>query len=159
MESQLQRDSQRAVQREEEKSQLEEDIRKLQQEIQDMRNTSEKYKASIQVRIPEHSAPHLEARSFQGQDSSPALCSLQGFSEQEINLKNQIKELEADVVAATPDKAKQKEMEKALDGYKKGTFCGEGIRAKSCSNLLVKEEGMGLGLCLSSLSWFGTSFF
>ncbi|XP_032924267.1 structural maintenance of chromosomes protein 4 [Catharus ustulatus] len=90
MESQLQRDSQRAVQCEEEKSQLEEDIRKLQQEIQDMRNTSEKYKASIQ-----------------------------GFSEQEINLKNQIKELEADVVAATPDKAKQKEMEKALDGYKK----------------------------------------
>lgn len=101
----------------------------------------------------------LVARSLQGQDSSPALCSLQGFSEQEISLKNQIKELEADVVAATPDKAKQKELEKALEGYKKGTFCREGIRDKSCSNLLVKEEGMGLGLCFSSLSWFGASFF
>lgn len=61
MESQLQRDSQRAVQREEEKFQLEEAIRKLQQEIQDMRNTSEKYTASIRVRIPEHPAPHWPA--------------------------------------------------------------------------------------------------
>lgn len=55
MESQLQRDSQRAVQCEEQKSQLEEAIRKLQQDIREMRNTSEKYTASIQVRIPE---PH-----------------------------------------------------------------------------------------------------
>lgn len=61
MESQLQRDSKRAMQCEEEKSQLEEAIRKLQQDIRDMRNTSEKYTASIQVRIPEPSpasAPH-----------------------------------------------------------------------------------------------------
>ncbi|XP_063023475.1 structural maintenance of chromosomes protein 4 isoform X2 [Melospiza melodia melodia] len=90
MESQLQRDCQRAVQREEEKSQLEEAIGKLQQEIREMRNTSEKYTASIQ-----------------------------GFSEQEVDLKNQIKELEANVTAAAPDKTKQKELEKALDGYKK----------------------------------------
>uniref|UniRef100_A0A8C5TY51 Structural maintenance of chromosomes protein n=1 Tax=Malurus cyaneus samueli TaxID=2593467 RepID=A0A8C5TY51_9PASS len=90
MESQLQKDSQRAVQREEEKSQLEEAIAKLQQDIREMRNTSEKYTASIQ-----------------------------SFSEQEMDLKNQIKELEANVAAATPDKAKQKELEKALDGYKK----------------------------------------
>ncbi|XP_058668048.1 structural maintenance of chromosomes protein 4 isoform X2 [Ammospiza caudacuta] len=90
MESQLQRDSQRAVQCEEEKSQLEEAIRKLQQEIREMRNTSEKYTASIR-----------------------------GFSEQEVDLKNQIKELEANVAAAAPDKTKQKELEKVLDGYKK----------------------------------------
>nr|XP_030136276.3 structural maintenance of chromosomes protein 4 isoform X1 [Taeniopygia guttata]XP_030136277.3 structural maintenance of chromosomes protein 4 isoform X1 [Taeniopygia guttata]XP_030136278.3 structural maintenance of chromosomes protein 4 isoform X1 [Taeniopygia guttata] len=90
MESQLQRDSKRAVQCQEEKSQLEEDIRKLQQDIREMRNTSEKYTATIQ-----------------------------GFSEQEIALKNQIKELEANVAAAAPDKTKQKELEKALDGYKK----------------------------------------
>ncbi|XP_053808271.1 structural maintenance of chromosomes protein 4 isoform X3 [Vidua chalybeata] len=90
MESQLQRDSKRAVQCEEEKSQLEEAIRKLQQDIREMRNTSEKYTASIQ-----------------------------GFSEQEIDLKNQIKELEAKVAAAAPDKTKQKELEKVLDGYKK----------------------------------------
>ncbi|NWR24514.1 SMC4 protein, partial [Emberiza fucata] len=90
MESQLQRDSKRAVQCEEEKSQLEEAIRKLQQDIREMRNTSEKYTASIQ-----------------------------GFSEQEMDLKNQIKELEANVAAAAPDKTKQKELEKVLDGYKK----------------------------------------
>ncbi|XP_066181779.1 structural maintenance of chromosomes protein 4 isoform X1 [Sylvia atricapilla] len=94
MESQLQKDSKRVVQCEEEKSQLEEAIRKLQQDIREMRNTSEKYTASIQ-----------------------------GFSEQEIDLKNRIKELEANVAAAAPDKTKQKEMEKALDGYKKDYEC------------------------------------
>ncbi|XP_027503241.1 structural maintenance of chromosomes protein 4 isoform X2 [Corapipo altera] len=91
MEAQLQKDSKRAVQCEEEKSQLEEAVRKLQQDIWEMRNTSEKYRASIQ-----------------------------SFAEQEINLKNQLKELEANVVAATPDKSKQQELEKALEGYKKG---------------------------------------
>lgn len=163
MESQLQRDSKRAVQCEEEKAQLEEAIRKLQQDIREMRNTSEKFTASIQVRIAEHfpaSAPHRHGwcqGAFQGQDSSPVLCSLQGFSEQEMNLRNQIKELEANVAAAAPDKTKQRELEKVLDGYKKGTFCGEGIREKSCSNAsLLIEEGMGLGF--SSVSWFGTSF-
>ncbi|NWI74325.1 SMC4 protein, partial [Dryoscopus gambensis] len=90
MESQLQRDSKRAVQCEEEKAQLEEAIRKLQQDIRDMRNTSEKFTASIQ-----------------------------GFSEQEMDLRNQIKELEANVAAATPDKTRQSELEKVLDGYKK----------------------------------------
>ncbi|XP_056354222.1 structural maintenance of chromosomes protein 4 isoform X2 [Oenanthe melanoleuca] len=90
MESQLQRDCQRAAQRQQEKSQLEEDIGKLEQDIQEMKNISEKYTASIK-----------------------------GYSEQEIYLKNQIKELEANVTAATPDKTKQKELEKALDGYKK----------------------------------------
>ncbi|NWR35777.1 SMC4 protein, partial [Tachuris rubrigastra] len=90
MESQLQKDSKRAVQCEEEKSQLEEAIRKLQQDIREMRNTSEKYTASIQ-----------------------------GLAEQEIHLKNQLKELEANLVAAAPDKTKQQQLEKALEGYKK----------------------------------------
>lgn len=49
MESQLQKDSKRAVQYEEEKLQLEEAIRKLRQDVREMRNTLEKYTASIQV--------------------------------------------------------------------------------------------------------------
>lgn len=49
MESQLQKDSKRVVQYEEEKLQLEEAIRKLCQDVREMRNTLEKYTASIQV--------------------------------------------------------------------------------------------------------------
>lgn len=49
MEAQLQKNSKRAVQYEEEKSQLEEAIEKLHQEVQEMRSTLEKYTASIQV--------------------------------------------------------------------------------------------------------------
>ncbi|NWI50483.1 SMC4 protein, partial [Calyptomena viridis] len=90
MESQLHKDSKRAVQCEEEKLQLEESIRKLEQEVREMRNTSEKYTASIQ-----------------------------SFSEQEIDLKKQMKELESNVVATAPDKTKQRELETVLDGYKK----------------------------------------
>ncbi|KAM6065168.1 structural maintenance of chromosomes protein 4 isoform 2-T2 [Theristicus caerulescens] len=94
MESQLQKDSKRAVQYEEEKLQLEEAIRKLRQDVREMRNTSEKYTASIQ-----------------------------SLSEQEIHLKTQVKELEANVIAAAPDKNKQKELEKILNGYKKDYDC------------------------------------
>ncbi|NWI87344.1 SMC4 protein, partial [Pitta sordida] len=91
LEAQLHKDSQRAVRCEEEKAQLEESIRKLQQEVREMRNTSEKYRATIQ-----------------------------SFADQETDLRNQLKELEANVVAAAPDKAKQRQLETALDGYKKG---------------------------------------
>ncbi|XP_049659667.1 structural maintenance of chromosomes protein 4 isoform X2 [Accipiter gentilis] len=94
MESQLQKDSKKAVQYEEEKSQLEEAIRNLSQDIQKMRNTLEKYTASIQ-----------------------------SLSEQEIHLKTQVKELEAKVIAAAPDKNKQKELEKILNSYKKDYEC------------------------------------
>ncbi|XP_075617752.1 structural maintenance of chromosomes protein 4 isoform X2 [Balearica regulorum gibbericeps] len=90
MESQLQKDSKRVVQYEEEKLQLEEAIRKLCQDVREMRNTLEKYTASIQ-----------------------------SLSEQEIHLKNQVKELEANVIAAAPDKNKQKELEKIFNSYKK----------------------------------------
>ncbi|KFZ69241.1 Structural maintenance of chromosomes protein 4, partial [Podiceps cristatus] len=94
MESQLQKDSQRAVQYEEKKLQLEETIRKLRQEVQEMRNTLEKYTASIQ-----------------------------SLSEQEIHLKTQVKELEANVIAAAPDQNKQKGLEKTLNSYKKDYDC------------------------------------
>ncbi|NXY20114.1 SMC4 protein, partial [Atrichornis clamosus] len=90
MESQLEKESKKAAQCQEEKFKLEEAIRKLQQDIREMRNTCEKYTASIQ-----------------------------SFSEQETDLNNQIKDLEANVAAAAPDKSKQKELEKTLDGYKR----------------------------------------
>lgn len=35
-------------------------------------------------------------------------------------MKLQIKELEANVLAAAPDKAKQKQLEKSLEAFKKG---------------------------------------
>lgn len=49
-------------------------------------------------------------------------CALQSLTEQELHLKTQIKQLEANVISAAPDKAKQKQMEKSLDGYRKGAF-------------------------------------
>ncbi|NXG55088.1 SMC4 protein, partial [Hemiprocne comata] len=94
MESQLQEDSKRAAQYEEEKLQLEEAVGKLHQDIREMRNTAEKYTASMQ-----------------------------SLSEQEINLKTRVQELEANVIAAAPDKNKQKELEKILNSYKKDYDC------------------------------------
>ena len=49
MESQLQRDSQKAVQIQEQKVQLEEAILRLRHSEREMRNTLEKFSASIQV--------------------------------------------------------------------------------------------------------------
>ncbi|NXA23123.1 SMC4 protein, partial [Ibidorhyncha struthersii] len=94
MESQLQKDSKRTIQCEEKKLQLEEALRKLHQDVREMRNTLEKYTANIQ-----------------------------NLSEQEIHLKTQVKELEANVIAAAPDKNKQKELEKVLNSYKKDYEC------------------------------------
>ncbi|XP_010125416.1 PREDICTED: structural maintenance of chromosomes protein 4, partial [Chlamydotis macqueenii] len=94
MESQLQKDSKRAVQYEEDKLKLEEAIRKLHQDVREMRNTLEKYTASIQ-----------------------------SLSEQEIHLKTQVEELEANVIATAPDENKQKELEKSLNSYKKDYDC------------------------------------
>ncbi|XP_048718708.1 structural maintenance of chromosomes protein 4 isoform X4 [Caretta caretta] len=90
MESQLQKDSIKAMQYQEEKVQLEEAIIKLRLCVQEMRNTLEKYTASIQ-----------------------------SLSEQEVHLKVQVKELEANVIAAAPDKNKQKQLEKTLNTFKK----------------------------------------
>ncbi|XP_036392385.1 structural maintenance of chromosomes protein 4 [Megalops cyprinoides] len=72
------------------KLQLEEKVHRLRKELRDMKNTLEKYNASIQ-----------------------------SLSEQEVHLKSQMKELEANVVAAAPDKNKQKQMEKSLEAFKK----------------------------------------
>ncbi|KAI1893723.1 hypothetical protein AGOR_G00126620 [Albula goreensis] len=72
------------------KLQLEEKVHSLRKELRDMKNMLEKYNASIQ-----------------------------SLSEQEVQFKSQMKELEANVVAAAPDKNKQKQMEKSLDVFKK----------------------------------------
>uniref|UniRef100_A0A8D0HIY6 Structural maintenance of chromosomes protein n=1 Tax=Sphenodon punctatus TaxID=8508 RepID=A0A8D0HIY6_SPHPU len=89
MESQLQKDSHKAVKYQEEKVHLEETVAKLRQNVREMRNLLEKYTASIQ-----------------------------SLSEQEDHLQIQVKELEANVVAAAPDKNKQKELEKKLCAFK-----------------------------------------
>ncbi|NXM70322.1 SMC4 protein, partial [Serilophus lunatus] len=121
MEAQLHKDSKRAVQCQEEKLQLEEAIRKLQQEVWEMRNTLEKYTASIQ-----------------------------SFSEQEMDLKNQLKELEANVVAAAPDKTKQRGLETALEGYKKdyehlSEKCGKmESEVKRLQNLILETNNRKL---------------
>ncbi|KFV61762.1 Structural maintenance of chromosomes protein 4, partial [Dryobates pubescens] len=94
MESELQKASERVAQMEQKKLQLEEAINKLQQEVRDMKNTWEKYTASI---------PNL--------------------SKQEVLLKAHMVELEAEVAAAVPDQNKQKELEKKHATYKKDYDC------------------------------------
>uniref|UniRef100_A0A8C2FLC9 Structural maintenance of chromosomes protein 4 n=1 Tax=Cyprinus carpio TaxID=7962 RepID=A0A8C2FLC9_CYPCA len=73
------------------KHQLEEKVHRARRELRDMKNTLEKYTATIQ-----------------------------SLTEQELHLKTQIKDLEAKVISAAPDKAKQKQMEKSLELYRKG---------------------------------------
>ncbi|XP_054980756.1 structural maintenance of chromosomes protein 4 [Sorex araneus] len=89
MEVQLQKDSQRAAQVQEQKGQLEEAVLKLRQSVREMRSTLEKFTASIQ---------HL--------------------SEQEEYLNVQVKELEANVLATAPDKKKQKLLEENVKAFK-----------------------------------------
>ncbi|XP_036202941.1 structural maintenance of chromosomes protein 4 isoform X2 [Myotis myotis] len=89
MESQLQRDSQKAVQIQEQKVQLEEAVVKLKHSQREMRNTLEKFTASIQP-----------------------------LSEQEKYLNVQVKELEANVLATAPDKKKQKLLEENVNAFK-----------------------------------------
>ncbi|XP_048203142.1 structural maintenance of chromosomes protein 4 [Perognathus longimembris pacificus] len=89
MESQLQKDSQKTTQIQEQKVQLEEAIVKLRHSEREMRNTLEKFTASIQR-----------------------------LSEQEEYLSVQIKELEANVLATAPDKKKQKLLEGNVNAFK-----------------------------------------
>ncbi|KAF4021024.1 hypothetical protein G4228_012522 [Cervus hanglu yarkandensis] len=89
MESQLQRDSQKAVQIQEQKVQLEEAILRLRHSEREMRNTLEKFSASIQR-----------------------------LSEQEEYLNVQVKELEANVLATVPDKKQQKLLEENVSAFK-----------------------------------------
>ncbi|XP_074535314.1 structural maintenance of chromosomes protein 4 isoform X1 [Halichoeres trimaculatus] len=74
----------------ERKLQLEESVQRLRPQLRDMKNTLEKYANSMT-----------------------------SLADQEVHLKLQIKELEANVLAAAPDKAKQKQMEKSLEAFKK----------------------------------------
>nr|XP_020471286.1 structural maintenance of chromosomes protein 4 isoform X2 [Monopterus albus] len=74
----------------ERKLQLEENVQRLRPQLRDMRNTLEKYANSMN-----------------------------SLTDQEAHLKLQIKELEANVLAAAPDKTKQKQMEKSLETFKK----------------------------------------
>uniref|UniRef100_A0A7M4FW58 Structural maintenance of chromosomes protein n=1 Tax=Crocodylus porosus TaxID=8502 RepID=A0A7M4FW58_CROPO len=101
MELQLQNDSKKAVCYQEEKVELEDAIRKLRQSVQEMRSTLEKYTASIQ-----------------------------SLSEQEVLLKDQLKELEDNVIAAAPDKNKQNDLEKNLNAFKKDYECVAGKAGK-----------------------------
>ncbi|KAM6961494.1 LOW QUALITY PROTEIN: structural maintenance of chromosomes protein 4 [Aplochiton taeniatus] len=74
----------------ERKLQLEEKVQRLRLQLRDMKNTLEKYTNSMT-----------------------------SLAEQEAHLKPQIKELEANVLAAAPDKSKQKQLEKSLEAFKK----------------------------------------
>ncbi|XP_043926397.1 structural maintenance of chromosomes protein 4 [Protopterus annectens] len=90
MDSQLQTDMETAVKYREKKAELEEKVAKLRRSLREMKNTLEKYSASIQ-----------------------------SLSEQQVLLKVQLKELEANVVASAPDKNKQSQLEKTLVSFKK----------------------------------------
>ncbi|XP_038162297.1 structural maintenance of chromosomes protein 4 isoform X2 [Cyprinodon tularosa] len=70
--------------------QLEENVQRLQPQLREMKNTLEKYTNSMS-----------------------------SLADQETHLKLQLKELEANVLASAPDKAKQKQMEKSLEAFKK----------------------------------------
>ncbi|XP_068601479.1 structural maintenance of chromosomes protein 4 isoform X1 [Brachionichthys hirsutus] len=74
----------------ERKLQLEENVQRLQPQLRDMKNTLEKYANSMT-----------------------------SLADQETHLKLQMKELEANVLAAAPDKSKQKQMEKSLQAFRK----------------------------------------
>ncbi|XP_053315519.1 structural maintenance of chromosomes protein 4 [Spea bombifrons] len=90
MESKLSCDSEKAATVQHRKGQLEEELAKLRPATRDMKNTFEKYTASIQ-----------------------------SLSEQEVHLKAQVKELEANVAASAPDKNQQKLMDKKLETFRK----------------------------------------
>ncbi|KAG8445230.1 hypothetical protein GDO86_010130 [Hymenochirus boettgeri] len=89
MESKLKADSDKAAIIQDRKAHLEEELAKLRQSTREMKNTYEKYSAS-----------------------------LQSLSEQEVHLKAQVKELELNVAATAPDKNQQKKMEKNLEALK-----------------------------------------
>uniref|UniRef100_A0A7N6AI32 Structural maintenance of chromosomes protein n=1 Tax=Anabas testudineus TaxID=64144 RepID=A0A7N6AI32_ANATE len=54
-----------------------------------------------------------------GSSIGTEVSQVESLADQEAHLKLQIKELEANVLAAAPDKAKQKQMEKSLEAFKK----------------------------------------
>uniref|UniRef100_A0AAQ5XCJ2 Structural maintenance of chromosomes protein n=1 Tax=Amphiprion ocellaris TaxID=80972 RepID=A0AAQ5XCJ2_AMPOC len=54
-----------------------------------------------------------------GSSIGTEVSQVESLADQETHLKLQLKELEANVLAAAPDKAKQKQMEKSLEAFKK----------------------------------------
>ncbi|XP_060690834.1 LOW QUALITY PROTEIN: structural maintenance of chromosomes protein 4 [Hemiscyllium ocellatum] len=90
MEAKLQKDLAVAQKYQEQKSHLEEKIVKERQSIREMKNTLEKYTASIQ-----------------------------GLTEQQIHLTIQVKDFEANVALAAPDQNKLKELQTTLETFKK----------------------------------------
>uniref|UniRef100_A0AAQ5XND8 Structural maintenance of chromosomes protein n=1 Tax=Amphiprion ocellaris TaxID=80972 RepID=A0AAQ5XND8_AMPOC len=92
------------------KLQLEENVQRLRPQLRDMKNTLEKYANSMT-----------------------------SLADQETHLKLQLKELEANVLAAAPDKAKQKQMEKSLEAFKKASSKAGKVEneVKRLHNLIV----------------------
>ncbi|KAM9812168.1 structural maintenance of chromosomes protein 4 [Syngnathus typhle] len=90
MESKLNENVTKLQDCQEKKLQLEENVQRLRTQLRDMKNTLEKYTNSMT-----------------------------SLADQESHLKKQMKELEANVLAAAPDKTKQKQMEKSLEAFKK----------------------------------------
>ncbi|XP_043558007.1 structural maintenance of chromosomes protein 4 isoform X3 [Chiloscyllium plagiosum] len=90
MEAKLQKDLIVAQKYQEQKSHLEEKVVKERQNIREMKNTLEKYTASIQ-----------------------------GLTEQQIHLTIQVKDFEANVALAAPDQNKLKELQTTLETFKK----------------------------------------
>uniref|UniRef100_A0A3B3WV66 Structural maintenance of chromosomes protein n=1 Tax=Poecilia mexicana TaxID=48701 RepID=A0A3B3WV66_9TELE len=90
--------------------QLEENVQRLQPQLREMKNTLEKYTNSMS-----------------------------SLADQETHLKLQIKELEANVLAAAPDKTKQKQMEKSLEAFKKASSKAGKVEneVKRLHNLIV----------------------
>ncbi|XP_033953366.1 structural maintenance of chromosomes protein 4 isoform X1 [Pseudochaenichthys georgianus] len=90
MESQLTEKVSKLQNCQEKRLQLEESVQRLRILLRDMKNTLEKYSNSMT-----------------------------SLADQETHLKLQMKELEANVLAAAPDKARQKQLEKSLGAFKK----------------------------------------
>lgn len=127
----------------EKKLQLEENVQRLQPHIRDMRNTLEKYTKSMTVW---HVSFHLNwfcdvkhiATIIQSQQQNMSLF-FQSLADQETHLKLQIKELEANVLAAAPDKSKQKQMEKSLEAFKKGRVLRSAARRRAVTERVFRS--------------------
>lgn len=159
MESQLNEKVCRLQSCQENKLQLEESVQRLQPQLREMKNTLEKYTKSMTVGLHTHTHTasntlHSSFLCFSDFKKSFFLL-LQSLADQEIRLKVQIKELEANVVAAAPDKAKQKQMEKNLEAFKKGTSPSwTGIRRLQETSRLGQGYVLTALLCSSqTLTW------
>uniref|UniRef100_A0A1A8IT34 Structural maintenance of chromosomes protein n=2 Tax=Nothobranchius kuhntae TaxID=321403 RepID=A0A1A8IT34_NOTKU len=101
MESKLNEKASKLQGCQERRMQLEESIQRLRTQLREMKNTLEKYSKSMS-----------------------------SLADQETHLKLQMKELEANVLAAAPDKAKQKQLEKSLEAFKKDYESASGKAGK-----------------------------